>query len=138
MIKTPLQKLEMIKGLDCYVKFFGATVGGRSEIPLNEYFEKELKDIETALKRYERLGNHKFFRKKKLDQLERNKKLDEFNKRAIDIIHTKGLDFAEFMISTSGYEYNVCRSRLYKKLSAKEYLILKCIIKHEYGLLEVL
>jgi len=138
MIKSPLDKLQMFRTLDCFVEFDGAVVGGRSKIPFREYFEDELNDIERALKRYERLGEKKFRRRKQLDPLERTKKLEEFNNKALKIIHEKGLDFAEFMSSVSGYEYNICRNHIYKKLSAKEYLILKCVIKLEHGYLEVL
>ena len=128
----------MFRTLDCFVEFDGAVVGGRSKIPFREYFADELDDIERALKRYERLGDKKFRRRKELDPLERNKKLEELNNKALKVIHEKGLDFQEFMSSFNGYEYNICRNHIYKKLSAKEYLILKCVIKLEHGYLEVL
>lgn len=138
MIKKPSDKLQMFRTLDCYVSFNGGTVGGRDKIPFAEYFKDELADIERALKRYERLGDKKFRRRKELDPLERSKKLEEFNNKALKIIHEKGLDFQEFMSSFNGYEYNICRNHIYKKLSAKEYLILKCVIKLEHEYLEVL
>ena len=64
--------------------------------------------------------------------------LDNANNKALEIINKSGLDFSVFFNTKTYYEYNINKSRKYKRLSANEYLVLKAVIKCEYALLEVL
>jgi len=75
-----------------------------------------------------------------LDPIERTKKIKKLNLQANKIIREKGLCFTDFMGSTTCYEYNnwVAHKINYKKLLPNEYLIFKCLIKQEWGYLEVL
>ena len=76
-----------------------------------------------------------------MDNIELINKRDEFNKKALDIIAKRGLDFAKFFLSSTYYDYNMslsCTQKVCKRVSANEYLILKAVIKRDYDLLEVL
>lgn len=64
--------------------------------------------------------------------------LDKANNKALEIINNSGLDFNVFFNTATYYEYNINKSRKYKRLSANDYLVLKAVIKREYALLEVL
>lgn len=76
-----------------------------------------------------------------MDNIEFMNKRKEFNKKALDIIAERGLDFNAFFGTDTYYDYNMSLSStqtICKRLSANDYLILKAIIKQDNGLLEVL
>lgn len=69
-----------------------------------------------------------------------SEKMSELNVKANEIIKEKGLNFNEFFNSYSVYDYNIyiAHDPYYKKLLPKEYLIFKCLLKHEWGYAELL
>ena len=75
-----------------------------------------------------------------VNPIERSEKIIKLNLEANEIIKEKGLHFTDFVSSGSCHEYNnwVAHKINYKKLSPNEYLIFKCLLKQEWGYLEVL